>query len=59
MMSSEACAELAVAGAINRDKVVVAPKWYRLLVALRSLAPSFVDNMIVKNFAPNKKPKSS
>jgi short-subunit dehydrogenase len=58
MISPEVCAEQAIVGAINRERLVVAPTWYRLFLALRALAPAFVDRMLVKNFAPNRKRKN-
>lgn len=58
MISAEECATEAIKATDTRKSLVVIPKWYLPVVYARKLFPSFVDNYLIKVFAPTPKKKA-
>ena len=58
MITARECAEAIVNGVENKSKVVITPKWYSIVVFLRKFFPNFVDNVLIKMFASNKKKRN-
>jgi short-subunit dehydrogenase len=57
MITAEECATEAINAVESRKPLVVIPKWYLPVVYGRKLFPSFVDNYLIKIFAPTPKKK--